>query len=168
MIQIKKMSIVDAKTDAVVNAANEGLWAGGGVCGAIFQAAGRKELTEACQKYNGCKTGSAVITPGFQMKAKYIVHAVGPIYKDGKQDEERLLHQAYVSALQVAYDNHCKSITFPLISAGIFGYPLNDAWRIAIQACRDFLGKHDMQIDFAILDSNILNVGQNELNKEGE
>jgi O-acetyl-ADP-ribose deacetylase (regulator of RNase III) len=82
-IEIQKISIVDLDTDAIVNAANSGLWAGGGVCGAIFDAAGYDELTKACNKIGHCKIGSAVITPGFDLKAKYIIHAVGPIYSDG-------------------------------------------------------------------------------------
>lgn len=86
-IEIRKISITDVDTDAVVNAANDGLWAGSGVCGAIFAAAGYKQLQDACNKIGHCDTGSAVITPGFNMKAKHIIHAVGPIWKDGKHNE---------------------------------------------------------------------------------
>lgn len=166
MIQIQKMSIVEAETDAVVNAANDGLWAGGGVCGAIFQAAGHEELQRACNKIGGCPTGHAVITPGFRLKAKYIVHAVGPVYRDGKHGEEKLLYGAYYNSLKAASDHGCVSITFPLISAGIFGYPLKEAWTVAIHACKDFLKEKEMDITFAILDDKILNTGLEELNRE--
>ena len=90
-IEIRKISITDLDTDAVVNAANSGLWAGSGVCGAIFSAAGHAKLQEACSRIGHCDTGSAVITPGFDLKAKYIIHAVGPVYKDGRHGEPELL-----------------------------------------------------------------------------
>lgn len=162
-MKIRKMSITEADTDCVVNAANEQLQAGGGVCGAIFKAAGYSLLQEACDAIGYCPTGSAVITPGFQMKAKYIIHAVGPIYRDGKHGEKKQLYGAYYSALELMKKNGCHSITFPLISAGIFGYPLAEAWRKAIQACQDFIQAnpdYDCHILFAILDPRIIRVGQ--------
>ena len=137
-IQIEKISITDLETDAIVNAANEGLWAGGGVCGAIFRAAGHQQLQDACDKIGHCDTGSAVITPGFRLKAKFIIHAVGPRYCDGQHDEPKQLYGAYRRSLELAVENDCESIGFPLISAGIFGYPAKQAWQVAIQACRDF------------------------------
>ena len=118
-IEIQKISIVDLDTDAIVNAANEALAAGGGVCGAIFKAAGYKELQAACDKYAHCNTGDAVITPGFKLKAKYVIHAVGPRYRDGKHGEPERLQSAYKKALELAVQNKCHSIGFPLISAGI-------------------------------------------------
>ena len=155
-IKIQKISITDLETDVVVNAANEGLWAGGGVCGAIlcgaiFRAAGHRQLQDACDRIGHCDTGSAVITPGFQLKAKYIIHAVGPVWRDGKHNEPELLYGAYRKSLELAAENGCSSIGFPLISAGIFGYPAEQAWQTAIQACRDFLNKgNEIDIVFAV------------------
>ncbi len=165
-ITIQKIGITKLKTDAIVNAANEGLWAGGGVCGAIFSEAGMGELTEACDKIGGCKTGNAVITPGFNLPAKYIIHAVGPVWQGGGNNEPKLLYSAYKQSLIVAKDNDCHSIGFPLISAGIFGYPKDQAWRKAIQACKDFIADNpDYNIDiiFAVLDDYILQLGEQTL-----
>lgn len=136
------------------------------MCGAIFAAAGSAELTKACQKIGGCKTGNAVITPGFNLPAKYIIHAVGPVWHGGDKNEPKLLYSAYKQSLIVAKDNGCHSIAFPLISAGIFGYPVNQAWRKALQACMDFIDnnpEYDMQIIFAVIDDNILAIGQQTL-----
>ena len=168
-IKIQKISITDLDTDAIVNAANDGLWAGSGVCGAIFRAAGHKRLQAACEAIGHCDTGSAVITPGFDLKAKYIIHAVGPRYRDGKHGEPQQLYGAYYKSLELALENGCASIGFPLISAGIFGYPLEGAWRKAIQACRDFLDRHpetSLDIVFAVLNDDIIRAGREELERE--
>ena len=170
IIQIKKISITDLKTDAIVNAANSGLMAGGGVCGAIFNAAGYHRLQEACNKIGHCATGSAVITPGFDLKAKYIIHAVGPRWSDGKHGEPEQLYGAYYKSLELAIENQCRSIGFPLISAGIFGYPLEGAWQQALRACVDFLDKHPeapIDIVFAVLDNTILETGKKQQLKYG-
>ena len=169
-IEIRKISITDLDTDAIVNAANEGLWAGGGVCGAIFRSAGHDQLQKACNKIGHCPTGSAVITPGFHLKSKYIIHAVGPRWRDGKHKEPELLYSAYYKSLELALKNNCRSIGFPLISAGIFGYPLKGAWHQAITACVDFLDQHrkaSMEIVFAILSDDIIKVGQQMLLEYG-
>ena len=165
-ISIQKIDITKLNTDAIVNAANEGLWAGGGVCGAIFDAAGYDELTKACSAIGGCNTGNAVITPGFRLPAKYIIHAVGPVWRGGGQNEPKLLYSAYKQSLILAKENACHSIGFPLISAGIYGYPKDKAWRKAIQACLDFLKEnpdYDMDIIFAVLDDSILKLGEKTL-----
>lgn len=165
-IKIQKISITDLDTDAIVNAANDGLWAGGGVCGAIFRAAGYDKLTKACDAIGHCDTGSAVITPGFDLKAKYIIHAVGPVWNGGGNKEPQLLYGAYRRSLELAVENGCHSIGFPLISAGIFGYPKDKAWRKAIQACNDFFQNNpdaDLQVVFAVLDDGILTLGQQTL-----
>ena len=112
------------------------------VCGAIFRAAGHDKLQAACDEIGHCDTGSAVITPGFDMKAKYIIHAVGSRYIDGKHNESKLLYSAYEKSLKLAKEKDCHSIGFPLISAEIFGYPLDGAWRKAIRACKDFIRKN--------------------------
>ncbi|MBQ9872239.1 MAG: macro domain-containing protein [Eubacterium sp.] len=162
-VEIRKIGITNLDTDAIVNAANEGLWAGGGVCGAIFHEAGSAELTKACNAIGGCKTGNAVITPGFKLPAKYVIHAVGPRWTDGSHNEPQLLYSAYKQSLLLAKENGLHSIGFPLISAGIFGYPLDGAWRKAIQACNDFIQdnpEYDIQIIFAVLDDGIKGVGE--------
>ena len=165
-IEIKMSDIVALDTDAIVNAANEGLWAGSGVCGAIFDAAGFEKLERACCKIGHCDTGSAVITPGFDLKAKYIVHAVGPVWEDGRHNEEKLLYGAYASALELAAENGCKSIGFPLISTGVFGYPVDQAWATAIQACADFLNKgSEIKIVFAVRSDRIYDAGMKTLNQ---
>ena len=165
-IQIRKISIVDLDTDAVVNAANSALQAGGGVCGAIFRAAGYNRLQDACNKIGHCDTGSAVITPGFDLKATYIIHAVGPRWSGGDRGEPEQLYGAYYKSLELAAEHHCRSIGFPLISSGIFGYPVDAAWRQAMQACADFLDRHKdvfLDIIFAVLNDEIIAVGKEEL-----
>lgn len=155
-VVIEKENIVRAATDAIVNAANEGLFAGGGVCGAIFRAAGEAELTKACRAIGHCDTGSAVITPGFLLPAKYIIHAVGPVWEGGGAGERELLTSCYTKSLALAKDYHLHSITFPLISAGIFGVPLDVAWECAIEGTKDT----DLEVHFAVLDDRILEAGR--------
>ena len=167
-ISIQKIGITDLSTDAIVNAANEGLWAGGGVCGAIFRAAGHDKLQAACDAIGHCDTGSAVITPGFDLKAKNIIHAVGPVWRGGNDGEPQQLYGAYSRALELAVENNCHSIGFPLISAGIFGYPKDQAWRKAIEACSDFFKKNpdaDLRVIFAVLDDGILSLGNQTLSE---
>lgn len=165
-ITIQKIGITQLQTDAIVNAANERLWAGGGVCGAIFREAGYDELTAACSEIGGCKTGKAVITLGFQLAAKYVIHAVGPVWRGGQNEEPQLLYSAYQQSLCTAKENGCHSIGFPLISAGIFGYPKDKAWKTAIQACLDFMhdnSDYTIDIVFAVLDDSILQMGEKTL-----
>ena len=165
-IEIRKIGITKLDTDAVVNAANTGLWEGGGVCGYIFHDAGSKEMTVACQKIGHCDEGSAVITPGFKLPAKYVIHAVGPRWSGGENNEPKLLYNAYKQSLLLAKENGLHSIGFPLISAGIFGYPVDKAWRKAIQACNDFIRDnpdYDIKIIFAVLDDKILAIGEETL-----
>lgn len=165
-IKIQNISVTKLKVDAIVNAANDGLWEGGGVCGAIFREAGSVELTKACKAIGGCKTGNAVITPGFKLPARFIIHAVGPRWRDGNQNEPQLLYSAYKQSLLVAKENDCHSIGFPLISAGIFGYPIDQAWRKVIQACQDFIKDntdYEIEIIFAVLDDGIKAIGEQTL-----
>ncbi len=169
-IEIKMISITDLKTDAIVNAANSGLWPGGGVCGAIFKAAGCKDLEKACKKIGHCDAGNAVITPGFASNAKYIIHAVGPQWKGENHNEPELLYKAYQRSLELAVQNKCRSIGFPLISAGIYGYPMQKAWEQAIKACCDFLKSNtdaDIYIVFAVLDKKTFSAGNECLNEWG-
>ena len=153
-------TIVDITTldvDAVVNAANEGLQKGGGVCGAIFEAAG-VELEEARRKLSPCPTGEARITPGFKLPAKYIVHAVGPIWHGGSQGEPELLASAYRSALKLAEEHGCQSIAFPAISTGIFGYPLQQATAITVKTIRECVagGRTFQRVVFACFSDEVL------------
>ena len=162
-IRIQKISITDLKADAVVNAANSSLAMGSGVCGYIFRGAGVAEMTAACGKYRHCDTGSAVITPGFNLPAKHVIHAVGPVWYGGNRNEPELLYSAYMSSLKLAKENGLHSIGFPLISAGIYGYPLEGAWERAITACMDFISEnpdHEMEIVFCVLDDHIMETGR--------
>lgn len=170
-IEIIKKGITKFSTDAIVNAANAQLQAGGGVCGAIFKDAGYAELTAACNKIGYCPTGSAVITPGFNLKAKYIIHAVGPVWKGGNSGEPQKLYGCYKKSLELARENNCNSIAFPLISSGIFGYPKDKAWRKAIQACLDFIEKnedYDIEIYFAVLSDDAKALGEKTLSEVSE
>ena len=128
--------ITTQATDVVVNAANAGLARGSGVCGAIFAAAGRG-LAEACASAGPCPTGDARATPGFGLAARWIVHAVGPVWRGGGEGEPDLLASAYRRSLEVAAGLGTRSIAFPAISTGIFGYPLEPATAIAVATCRD-------------------------------
>ena len=161
-IEIRKAGITKTGAECVVNAANSRLQEGSGVCGAIFDAAGAERLQRECDNIGGCKTGKAVITPGFDL-CKYIIHAVGPIYQDGNHHEPQDLYSCYRASLDIARGNGIKSIAFPLISAGIYGYPKKEAWRKALQACDDWTREnYDYQIEiiFAIIDDSILELGQ--------
>ena len=141
-----KNDITTMHTDAIVNAANSRLAPGGGVCGAIFAAAGFQKLDQACRAIGRCPTGQAVITDGFALPAKSIIHTVGPIWQGGGRKEAELLHSCYQNSLLLAEQHHCASIAFPLISAGIFGYPKSEAFRIAVDSIRKFLESHEMEV----------------------
>ena len=170
-IRIEQLGITKAGTECIVNAANERLQAGGGVCGVIFQAAGHKQLQKACDDIGYCNTGSAVITPAYNLNAKYIIHAVGPVWYGGKKKEPQKLYGCYKASLNLAKEYGCHSIAFPLISAGIFGYPKDQAWRKALQACNDFIHDnpdYDMDILFTIPDPQILQMGLAELKAQAK
>ena len=130
--------ITQEDTDAIVNAANTGLRGGGGVDGAIHRAGGPSIMAE-CRRIGGCPTGQAVITTGGKMKARYVIHTVGPVYRDGSHGEAELLASAYRESLKMASVRHLKSLSFPAISAGVYGYPLEEAARIALQTVTDYL-----------------------------
>lgn len=155
-IKIIREDITKMKTDAVVNAANRQLMAGGGVCGAIFQAAGYDALTKACRAIGGCETGQAVITKGFDLAADYIIHTAGPVWTGGEQNERNLLASCYKNSLKLARENGCRSIAFPLISSGIFGYPREEALEVAIQTMEEFLKENQMEICLVIFDEETL------------
>jgi O-acetyl-ADP-ribose deacetylase (regulator of RNase III) len=136
--------ITNEETDAIVNAANTGLAGGSGVDGAIH-AAGGPEIMEECRKIGSCPTGSAVITTAGELKAWHVIHTVGPVYKDGTQSEPELLASAYRNSLKLASDKGLLSVSFPSISTGAYGYPVEDAAGIALRTVMDFL-KNDRKI----------------------
>jgi len=136
---ITREDITRVRADAIVNAANTGLMMGGGVCGAIFRAAGAARLQAACDALAPIATGEAVATPGFALPAKYVIHTAGPVYSGGGRGEEELLRASYVNSLRAARENGCASVAFPLISSGIYGYPKIEAFRAASNAILDFL-----------------------------
>ena len=139
-------NIAAVYADAVVNAANPHLLPGGGVCGAIFQGAGRRELEEACRAIGYCPTGQAVITPGFRLPARWIIHTPGPVWQGGGQGEEALLRSCYRSSLALAEEMGCRSVAFPLISAGIYGYPPQAARQVAEEEIARFLEGREREI----------------------
>lgn len=157
---IIRQDITKLRADAIVNAANTHLKMGGGVCGAIYKAAGIPELKAACEKLSPIKTGDAVITPGFRLPAKYVIHTAGPVYRDGRQGEGKLLRACYMNSLKCAIDNKCESIAFPLISSGIYGYPKAEALHIATSAIRDFLINHDIAITLVVFDKKSFNISK--------
>jgi len=136
-IEIMVGNITTCNDDAIVNAANEALLPGGGVCGAIHHAAG-PELAAACRALGHCPTGNAVITPGFNLKAKHVIHAVGPKWQDGRHGENNLLAQCYQSIFTLVKDHRLKSVAIPAISTGIYGFPLQQATEIAVKMAKEF------------------------------
>ncbi|KIO43721.1 MULTISPECIES: O-acetyl-ADP-ribose deacetylase [Porphyromonadaceae] len=140
-LEIVKADITTLNVDAIVNAANRTLLGGGGVDGAIHRAAG-KELLEECRTLGGCPTGEAKITGGYRLKARHVIHTVGPIYADGNHGEPELLAACYRNSLKVAEENCLKTIAFPSISTGAYGYPIERAAPIALREIRAFLSMH--------------------------
>lgn len=160
-LSIVRQDITKMPVDVIVNAANTALQMGGGVCGAIFAAAGAGKLQEACDKLAPIKTGEAVITPGFALPAKYIIHTAGPVYSRFKKEESRkLLRSAYMESLKLAERERCESIAFPLISSGIYGYPKDEALEVARLAIREFLSCHEMQVYLVIFDRSAFVLGK--------
>ena len=159
-----RADITTLPVDAIVNAANEHLAQGGGVCGAIFRAAGAEDLAAACRAVAPCPTGQARITPGFALPAKHVIHAVGPVWHGGGAGEAALLAACYRESLRLLREAGGRSIAFPAISTGIFGYPLDQATRIAVAAVREDIARHgEVDVTFACFDQQTLDTYTKEI-----
>ena len=162
-LELVRQDITKMKVDAIVNAANTQLAMGGGVCGAIFRAAGVSRMAAACDRFAPTHTGEAVITPGFNLPSRYVIHTAGPIWRDGKHDEERLLRSCYRNSMELAARQGCASIAFPLISSGIYGYPKAEALHVALDEIRRFLGDaadsgHDLDVYLCVFDKTAFEI----------
>ncbi|WP_035609614.1 O-acetyl-ADP-ribose deacetylase [Haloferula sp. BvORR071] len=157
--------ITKLEVDAIVNAANTSLLGGGGVDGAIHRAAG-PELVAECRMLNGCKTGEAKITKGYRLPAKHVIHAVGPVWNGGTGKQAELLTSCYRNSLELAAKHGLKSIAFPAISTGIYGYSIEQATAIAVKTAPDFVKEHPLEVTFCCFSAKDLEIYQGELAKE--
>jgi len=166
ILVVTKGDITDEKTDAIVNAANSGLRGGGGVDGAIHRAGGPSIMQE-CRKIGICPTGHAVITTAGNLKAKYVIHTVGPIYRGGNRGEVGLLKSAHLESLKLASARKIKSIAFPAISTGVYGYPKHEAANIALETTINYLNEnqHIKLVRFILFDQNTYDVFTEEMKK---
>jgi len=165
-LEARQVNIVTLAVDAIVNAANTTLLGGGGVDGAIHRAAG-PQLLEECRALNGCPTGQAKITKGYKLPARHVIHTVGPVWGGGRRGEPELLASCYRESLELASAHALKSIAFPAISCGAYGYPLADAIEIAVRECAAFAAGHPLpgKIVFACFDAATLAAYEAELTR---
>lgn len=165
-IKTVKGDITIQRVDAIVNAANERLLQGGGVCGAIFAAAGARKLQKACDAIGYCATGDAVITEGFELPASYIIHTVGPVWHGGESGEEAKLASCYTRSLEIAETKGLKTVAFPSISTGIFGYPVEKAAKTAVKAVKEYVKDKDMEVLWVLFDEETKKVYDEVLGEE--
>ena len=158
-LKIIQKDITKIKVDGIVNAANTNLKMGGGVCGAIFSAAGADKLQEDCDKLAPIKTGEALITKGYNLPAKYIIHTAGPIFdENNKEKSEKLLRASYKNSLELALEHNLESLAFPLISSGIYGYPKKEAYKVATSEIKEFLKDNDLTVYLIIFDKSVITI----------
>ena len=158
-LEIVRNDITQMRVDAIVNAANETLLGGGGVDGCIHRAAGPELLAE-CRRLGGCRTGEAKLTRGYRLPCKYIIHTVGPVWHGGGFGEAQQLASAYHSALKLAAKYHCESVAFPLLSSGNYGYPKEQAFRIAVDTITQYVMEHDLTVYLVLYDRDSLAVSR--------
>jgi O-acetyl-ADP-ribose deacetylase (regulator of RNase III) len=165
-LEARRVNIVTLAVDAIVNAANTTLLGGGGVDGAIHRGAG-PQLLDECRKLGGCPTGQAKITLGYDLPAKHVIHTVGPVWSGGKRGEPELLASCYRESLKLAASHELKSIAFPAISCGVYGYPLEQAVKIAVRECAAFAAANPLpdKILFACFDGAALEAYEAELSR---
>jgi len=165
-LEARQVNIVTLAVDAIVNAANTALLGGGGVDGAIHRAAG-PQLLEECRALRGCATGQAKVTKGYKLPAKHVIHTVGPVWSGGKHGEPDLLASCYHESLELAAGHQLKTVAFPAISCGVYGYPLSEAVRVAVRECAGFVAGHSLpeKIIFACFDGTALKAYEDELKR---